>query len=109
MNELLIKMVDGGLIDYQDDCYHFSGCPTCDYGSKYINEMYIKLFNYIIYVKVNQMYEYAISQGDVIKLFLCNYNAIQAMTEKEFVDWLKNKLYEIVDSDCLKEYVVTER
>ena len=43
------------------------------------------------------MYEYALSEVDMIKLLLYEYETIQTMTEKEFIDWFKNKLLEIVD------------
>lgn len=40
---MLIKMLDGGILNYADDHYHYDGCPTCDYGSEYINEIDITL------------------------------------------------------------------
>lgn len=92
---MLIKMLDGGLLNYNDNSYSYGGCPTCDYGSEYITEIYITLTKYKIYVKTNQMYEYALSEGDIMKLFLTNYNEIQAMTEIDFKEWLKKKLCEI--------------
>jgi hypothetical protein len=116
MEEMLIKMVDGGLVDYYDDCYFSSGCPTCDYGSEYINEIYITLTKFKIYVKTNQMYEYVLSEGQMMKLFLSEYNTIQTMTETEFTNWFKEKLYEITQDDfrenfagrCIEEFQVTE-
>lgn len=36
---MLIKMLDGGIVNYADDHYHYDGCPTCNYGSEYINEI----------------------------------------------------------------------
>ena len=62
MNEMLIKMVDGGLVNYADDYYHYDGCPTCDYGSQYINEVDVTLTKYKIHVKTNQMYEYVLNE-----------------------------------------------
>ena len=109
---MLIKMIDGGLVNYEDDCYHTRGCPTCDYGSEYINEIDITLTRYKIYAETNQMYEYVLSEGMMMKLFLTEYNTIQTMTEKEFVDWFKEKLSEITeDSYCGKiglKFNVTE-
>lgn len=93
---MLINMIDGGMKNYNDNSQYYSGCPTCDYGSEYINEIWIELTKYKVYVKVNQMYEYAISQGKMMVLFLSNCNEIQAMTEKEFIDWLLEKLKDIV-------------
>ena len=116
MKEMLIKMVDGGLVNYEDDNYNYEGCPTCNYGSEYINEIDITLTHYKIHVKINQMYEYVLSEGDMMRLFLSEYNTIQAMTEKEFVDWLKKKLCEITHDEfqenicgrCIEEFDVTE-
>lgn len=99
MDKMLIKMVDGGLVNYTDDCYHFDGCPTCDWGSKYINEIDVTLTKYNIFVKTNQMYEYVLSEGQMIKLFLSEYGTIQKMTENEFIDWFKKKLCEITGDE----------
>ena len=27
---MLVKMVDGGILNYADDHYHYDGCPTVD-------------------------------------------------------------------------------
>lgn len=115
MSEMLIKMIDGGLVNYTDDSYHYNGCPTCDYGSKYINEIDVTLTKYKVHVKVNQMYEYALSEGHMIRLFLSEYNTIQAMTENKFIDWFKEQLVNIMNdihnscySDaCIEAFVVT--
>ena len=103
---MLIQMIDGGLVNYEDDCYCISGCPTCDYGSEYINEIDITLTKYKIHTETNQMYEYVLSEGQMIKLFLTEYHTIQAMTEKEFVDWFKEQLDEITkDAYGKKEHL----
>lgn len=34
MKATLIKMIDGGMINYEDDSYNYRGCPTCDYGAE---------------------------------------------------------------------------
>lgn len=104
MNEMLIKMVDGGLVNYTDDCYSYGGCPTCDYGSEYITEIDITLTHYKVHVRTNQMYEYVLSEGQMIRLFLSEYNAIQEMTEKGFIDWFKEKLVEITKDDFNANY-----
>ena len=116
MNEMLIKMIDGGLVNYNDDCYHYSGCPTCDYGSEYINEIDITLTRYKIHVKTNQMYEYVLSEGQMMRLFLSEYDTIQTMTEEKFVDWFKEKLCEITHDNfqeawcdrCIEKFDVVE-
>lgn len=116
MGKMLINMVDGGIVNYDDNCYSYGGCPTCDYGSEYINEINITLTKYTIYVKINQMYEYVLSEGQMMKLFLSEYNTIQTMTEKEFTNWFKEKLCEITHDDfqeaicgrCIEEFKITE-
>ena len=116
MEKMLIKMIDGGLVNYTDDSYHYDGCPTCDYGSQYINEIDVTLTKYKIHVQTNQMYEYVLNEGQMIRLFLSEYNVIQTMTEKEFIDWFKEKLLEITHDDfeeafsgrCIKAFDVTE-
>ena len=96
---MLIKMIDGGMVNYRDDSQHYAGCPTCNYGSEFINEIWVELTKYRIYVKTNQMYSYAISEEKMMVLLLSNCNEIQAMTEKEFIDWFKKKLCEITHDD----------
>lgn len=105
---MLIKMLDGGLINYTDDYYHYNGCPTCNYGSEYINEIDITLVHHTIHIKTNQMYEYVLSEGQMIKLFLTEYDTICTMTEKEFIDWLKTKLIDIAYQKCIEEFEVKE-
>ena len=113
---MLIKMIDGGIVNYTDDYWHMDGCPTCDYGSEYVNEIDITLTKYKIHVRTNQMYEYVLSEGQMMKLFLSEYNTIQNMTEKEFTEWFKVKLCEITHDDfqesvCgrkVEEFKVTE-
>lgn len=108
MDKLLITMIDGGLVNYEDDEYSYRGCPTCNYGSSYITEIDVTLTQYKISVRTNKMYDYVLSEGDMLKIFLSNYDIIQSMTEKEFIDWFKTKLLEIADEDELEEYNVVE-
>lgn len=108
MEKLYLTMIDGGLVNYKDDQCYYEGCPTCDYGSEYITEIDVTLTQYKIHISTNKMYDYALSEGDMLKIFLSNCNLIQSMTEKEFIDWLKTKLLEIVDEDEMGEYSVVE-
>lgn len=105
---MLIKMLDGGILNYADDHSYYGGCPTCDYGSEYINEIDITLVRHAIHVKTNRMYEYAISEGQMVRLFLTEYNTIQTMTEKEFIDWFKARLIDIVYEEAIEEFEVKE-
>lgn len=106
---MLIKMLDGGLVNYEDDFHYYPGCPTCDFESEYITEIDITLTNYTIHIETNKMYSYAVSEGEMIKLFLSEYNTIQTMTEKEFIDWFKVQLIDIVWSEnYIEEFTVRE-
>jgi len=82
---MLIKMVDGGLVNYEDDSYSYGGCPTCNYGSEYITEIDLTLTKYKVHIRTNKMYDYVISEGDMMKIFLSNYEEITTLTEKEFL------------------------
>lgn len=111
---MLIKMIDGGLVNYDDDSYSYSGCPTCDYGSEYINEIDMELTHFKIHIKINQMYEYVLSEGQMMRLFLSEYDTIQTMTEESFIVWFREKLYEITHDEfqedicgrCIEEFDV---
>lgn len=105
---MLIKMLDGGILNYEDGCYCYEGCPTCNYGSEYINEIDITLMHHMIHIKTNQMYEYALSEGQMVRLFLTEYDTIRTMTEKEFIDWLKAKLIDIAYEEVIEEFEVKE-
>lgn len=100
---MLIKMIDGGMENYRDNSYSYDGCPTCNYGSEYINEIDITLTRYTIHVETNQMYEYVLSEGQMMKLFLSEYDAIQTMTEDEFIAWFKEQLCEITHDEFKEE------
>lgn len=43
---MLIKMIDGGILDYADDHYHYDGCPTCNFGvfmTNNVHDYYVDL------------------------------------------------------------------
>lgn len=105
---MLIKMIDGGILNYVDDNYYYEGCPTCDYGSEYITEIDITLVHHTIHIKTNQMYEYVLSEGQMIRLFLTEYDTIRTMTEKEFIDWFKAKLIDIAYEEVIEEFEVKD-
>ena len=92
---MLITMKDGGLKEYSDDTQWWPGCETCDYGSEYINDLFLTLTMYRVHVKTNQMYNYVLSEGYMMRLFLENYSKIQEMTEKEFIDWFREQIQEL--------------
>lgn len=91
-NTILIKLTDGGLVDYKDDVEYNSGCPTCNYGSEYINYITLYLTKYKVEITLNKMYDYLVSQGDVIKWFMSEYDHFKAMSEIDFIEWFKIKI-----------------
>lgn len=96
-----IQFADGNeLINYDDDSYYYSGCPTCDYGSEYINDITIITTTYRIKVEFNQMYEYAFSSSDAIKIFAVN---IGSMTEDEFIKYIDEAFHKY---DALQHFTV---
>lgn len=93
MERLNIKFADGNeFIGYEDDSYNYAGCPTCDYGSEYINDVEVNTTNYRITATFNRMYEYAFSTAEAIRIFAVD---LKNMTEKEFVDHIDKEFHEI--------------
>lgn len=88
-----IKLADGNqFLCYNDNTSHYDGCPTCDYGSEYINDISIETTHYRIQVEFNAMYEYAFDTATAIKMFAVD---LSSMSEDEFVNYLDEKLHEI--------------
>ena len=116
MTKILFPMLDGGIVNYWDDTYYIPGCETCDYGSEYINDITITLTKYKIHALINEMYDYALSESDVMKLLLPAYEEIKGMTEKQFTAWFREHLivlmkknYRFCETEkALREYSVKE-
>lgn len=104
---MLLELKDGGILNIESDLEFWSGCDTCDYGSRYINYFDVELTNKIIKVEVDQMYEYAMSEGQMMKIILSNVDSIKLMTENEFIKWLKIELEKEVDEDI--KYVILKK
>ena len=101
---LNLKFADGNeLVSYDDDTSCSPGCPTCDYGSRYVNDINIYTTNYHISIELCQMYDYAFSTADAIKIFAVQ---LDSMTEKEFIEHINKRIHEY---DALQEYNVTRR
>ena len=106
MADLNINFSDGNqFIKYDDDSYHTLGCPTCNYGSEYVNEVKITTTHYQISIKFNQMYEYAFSEGDAIRLFAID---LRDMTEDEFIAHIDKHIHEDYEYS-LETYEVIRR
>lgn len=96
---LNIPFGDGNmLINIEEDDYCASkGCPTCSYGSSYVNDITIETTHYKLNITKDTMYEYAISEGDLMKIIL-NID-IRRVTEKEFFEALEIGLREKFNCD----------
>jgi hypothetical protein len=102
---MLIELVDGGIKDIYTDTESYAGCETCDYGSQYINEFTVYLTKGNIQFKVEQMYDYAVSEDYLMKLFLQNVDKIKQLTEIQFYEWLKYNL-EADFKDTVEEFKI---
>jgi hypothetical protein len=91
---MLLKLKDGGILNIEYDSDYFAGCSTCDYGSNYINDYDINLTNFSIRIRIENMYDYLFSEGDMLKLFLSNIEEIVMKTEEEFTLWIDMKMKE---------------
>lgn len=101
---LNIKFADNNeFISYCDDIWSSPGCPTCDYGSKYVNEITITTTHYRIDVELRQMYEYAFSTADAIKMLAVD---LRSMTEAEFLTYVDQAFHQY---DALEEFEIRER
>lgn len=99
-----IKLADGNeFISYKDYTYSYGGCPTCNYGSEFINEITIITTHYTIEIKLNQMYGYAFSQSDAIKIFATN---LHDMSEDEFVKYIDEAFHKY---NALEKFEVTRK
>ena len=105
MAALNIKFADGNeLLSYNDYSDYSPGCPTCDYGSKYINAIDIFTTNYHIEITFNQMYRYAMETAQLIVIFArADYNHI---SEEEFVKYIDEQFHEIGEPE---KFEVTKR
>jgi hypothetical protein len=101
---MLLKLINGGILDITEDRDYVEGCHTCDYGSCYTNYFDIKLTTMQIHIESSQMYRFPLSEGHMMKVILPNVNIIQNMTEMEFSDWLKENLTNAVN--CELKYIV---
>ena len=99
----LLELTDGGIIDIETDKDYISGCPTCDYGSEYINDIVIKTTKFKAMFKISQMYDYVYS--DLLKTILNNIDEIKNMRELSFIMWfIDNTLKNIECKEFNFEY-----
>ena len=95
---MLLELKNGGIVSIDDESCHYSGCPTCDYGSEYINDFWITLTKYKVWAQTNRMYRYAFSAGDMMRILLGNIKIIIEMTEEDFIEFFKAQILERDDN-----------
>ena len=89
MEDYIIKFIDGGkLLQIDSDEESYEGCPTCNFGSEYINSISFIGTAYKLDVYTSNMYDYAMNMSDVLKIVLNNDTNV---TEKEWFDNLEEK------------------
>lgn len=89
---MLVELTNGGILDISSDTWSYDGCETCDYGSEYVNEYIIKMSKGVLVVTIEQMYDYALTEGFMMTTMLGNIDKIKTMTEREFIEWLKKEV-----------------
>lgn len=96
---MLVELIDGGVKNITTDIDYVSGgCPTCDYGTSWVNEYTIFMTNGVIKIEVDNDDNYTFSEGLMMKIFLQNIDEIKQMTEDSFSEWLKNKINNEIDA-----------
>lgn len=105
---MLLKLTDGGIENIKTDEEYHPGCPTCDYGSQYINDVEVILTKHIVRASFNKMYGYLLSSGDLMQMILPNVDAIQKMTESEFIEWLRLSFTQKVDEVFVLEFAALD-
>lgn len=96
---MLLEMIDGGIKEIYSDTWATEGCETCDYGSSYVNEFKIYLTSGTVHIEIDTMYEYALSEGDMMKIILPNVEEIKQMTEGQFCEWIAPKVHEKINEN----------
>ena len=97
---MLLKLKDGGIKDINiDNEYESGGCPTCDYGSRYINNISFIMTEHCMLIECQNEYDYSLSEGEIMKIILPNIDEIKQLTELQFIEWIKDKINNTVDCD----------
>ena len=99
MTTEILKLKDGAITNIESDNWKMDGCPTCDFGAKYITELTVKTTSLSIKIEFANEYDY-VSVATILSVFLQNTNTITEMTERQFADWLIETLKSKVNRDC---------
>lgn len=84
--KIILPLFDGGVTDIDYEADDNPGCPTCDYGSSYVDDFSIELTRFRIGIHINSMYNHFVSEGWLMRRLLM---ADHGMTEGQFVTWLR--------------------
>lgn len=84
--KIILPLFDGGVTSVDYDTQSHPGCPTCDYGSSYVDDFTIELIKYRMTVHIDNEYDHFISEGWPFRQLL---SADHDMTESQFVQWLR--------------------
>jgi len=98
---MLLKLKGSDLLDVKYDFDFDKGCETCDYGSNYLSEVTFIFNNAKMIVKAEQMYEFPINEGRLMKWLLSENEEISKMTLKQFSENFKKA---IIDEKVSDEY-----
>ena len=101
---MLVELKDGKIENIYTDKCCTPGCPTCDFGSSYVNDITIIMTKYRIFASIDTTYSYAISEDWLLKTILENVEQVKQMTELEFSTWFEEQFNKL-DGDT--SYSVT--
>ena len=104
-----IKCKDCTFLGIETDKYYREGCPTCDYGSSYVNYITYEFSTGYIKVRVEEMYDYAISEAELMMFWLNNIDKIKQMTFDEICSFLKEYHTQDFVEDKYNYYKVERR
>lgn len=90
-DKAILELKDGAIMDIEDDMTYYPGCPTCDYGAEYCNDIYIYLTKMYLHASFTDGCDYPCTVKDMMRLFCCNLEKIKEMTEMEFIEWFKSE------------------
>lgn len=99
---MILKFKDGELLDIHVDEYCDRGCPTCDYGREYCSEVNLYFSDYEVHIEIADMSKYPVSVNYWIKLFAKLSENCEQLTQKEFIDKLKESIDNEEDFKHLK-------
>lgn len=95
---MILTLKDGGIEEiYSDEWYEKGSCETCDFGSVNVSEYRFVLTDYTVEIKEEAEDQTELNEGYMMKLMLNNASEMSNMTEKEFCNWLEDKLIAAFD------------